>query len=268
MYRLVDRTLPVAGVLLGFLAAFWPLGTWYTRRLADGGDEPLGLIVLAVLGIIIFTSKDKLNYPPNKAHLYISGIFFALYLVSCFWLPPILRCIPAIFCIVFYFGWEKYPGKLALMILSLPIITSLQFYLGYPLRLISAETTKWLVWPFVNEITREGTMLIAFNKVVGVDPPCSGIQILWTGLVFTNIIVAFVRMKWLQAIQFNLIAVTLLLLTNSIRAALLFAPESGTIEISPLLHNGIGTVCYSVSIVILVRIATVNTSHSQTRTAS
>lgn len=264
----VDKTLPIAGVLLGFFAAFWPLVAWYTRRLADGGDEPLGLIILIILAGIIFRDKNNLTYSPNKLSLSAAGICFAVYILSTFWLPPMLRCVPAIFCIVFYFGWEKHPGWLALLLLSLPVVTSLQFYLGYPLRLISAETTRWLVWPFVQEISREGTTLIAYNKIVGVDPPCSGVKTLWIGLVVTNIIASIVRMRWWRAIAFNLLAIGLLLLTNSIRAALLFAPESGVLEIPELLHSGIGIICYFVAVMILVRVATLNSGSTQKRTIS
>jgi len=119
----LDKTLSISGAVLGFCAAFWPLGLWYIRRLADGGDEPLGVIVLAILAVIIFLEKKPTISPPNKK----------------------------------------------LMMLSLPVVASLQFYLGYPMRLLSAETTRWLVWPFVNDIIREGTTLSAYGKVVGVD---------------------------------------------------------------------------------------------------
>jgi|TARA_B110000908_G_scaffold66473_1_gene80500 hypothetical protein len=52
--------------------------------------------------------------------------------------------------------------------------------------LISAEITRWLLSPWVDDLVREGTVLSAFGKVVGVDPPCSGIRMLWAGFVLAN----------------------------------------------------------------------------------
>ena len=264
----MEKTLSIAGVTLGFFAAFWPLGYWYTRRLTDGGDEPLGLLVLGVLTILIFIERKNLTHTTSKLTLAAAGACFTLYILSTFWLPPMLRCVPAILCITFYFGWHKRPGWLALMFLSLPLVASLQFYLGYPLRLVSTETTRWLVYPFVNDIIREGTTLTAHGKIVGVDPPCSGIKILWVGLVFTNIVTSLVSMKWRKAITFNLLAIGLLLSANSVRAALLFAPESGAIDIPDALHEGIGIICYLGVVLFLVKIASLNSYTIRTHTIS
>lgn len=233
-----------------------------------GGDEPLGLLVLGVLSVLIFRERKNLIYPPNQPALIVTGLCFTLYILSTFWLPPMLRCVPAILCIAFYFGWHKYPGWLALMFLSLPLIASLQFYLGYPLRLISTEITRWLIYPFLSDIIREGTNLTIHGKTVGVDPPCSGIKTLWAGLLFTNITASLVGMKWRKAILFNLYAMGLLLLANSFRAALLFAPESGAINMPDALHAGIGIICYLAIIFLLVKIATLRTRTLQRHTIS
>lgn len=260
----LKKALSVAGIAIGFCAAFWPLALWYLRRLSDGGDEPLGLAVLGIFAIVII--KD--HSIPNKPRYLGAVSCFIVYLISTLWLPPMLRCVPAIGCIVFYFGWQNRPSWLALMLLSLPVVASLQFYLGYPMRLISAETTRWLVIPFMHDIAREGTTLTAYGKVVGVDPPCSGVRILWMGMVVTNVIAAMGQMKWLKTIAFNLLAVTLLLLTNSVRAALLFAPECGFIQIPEAVHTGTGLICYLGAILILVKVATLREVSLQTRLIS
>ncbi|BDS07687.1 hypothetical protein NT6N_27270 [Oceaniferula spumae] len=252
MCKRLNKALSAAGILIGFCAAFWPLGLWYGRRLTDGGDEPLGLVVLVlVAGLAIGNQRQMKDASMPKTSL----VFLGLYLLSSFWLPPMLRCIPAILCIAFYFGWHTRPSWLALLLLSLPVVATLQFYLGYPMRVISAETTRWLIWPFVNDIVRDGSTLSAYGKVVGVDPPCSGVRMLWMGLVYTNLVAAMGQMSWLKTIAFNFLAVFLLLITNSVRSALLFAPESGIIQISEAMHTGAGVICYLGAILILLRIA-------------
>ena len=240
---------------LGFSLAFWPLILWFAQRLSDGGDEPYGLIVLCVLSLLIMRGQNHRHTRMSKGSQFAAAISFTLYILSLFGLPPMLRCIPAILCLSFYYGWHRQPGWMALLFLSLPVISSLEFYLSYPLRIISSETTRWLVWPFVNEIAREGTNLTAYGKVVGVDAPCSGIRMLWVGLVFSNILISLIRMTWIKAIVFNLFAIVILLFANSIRAALLFAPESGFIEISDTTHESIGLVSYLGAIVILIKVA-------------
>ena len=257
-----------AAAALGFAAAFWPLGAWFSRRMADGGDEPYGLIVLGILTLLISRERRDLSSPASSWRFIATAVSFVFYILSVFWLPPMLRCVPAIFCLSFYYGWYRRAGWIALLFLSLPVVASLQFYLGYPLRLISTETTRWLVWPFVNEIVREGTTLTAYGKVVGVDPPCSGIRILWMGLIFTNILTSLVRMNWARTIVFNLFAIVLLLLSNSVRAALLFAPESGVIEISDTLHESMGLLCYFTVVLILIKVASLRRAAISIRSSS
>jgi len=253
---------------LGFALAFWPLIVWFFQRLSDGGDEPYGLAVLCVLSLLIVSDKKHAQTQVGQGMQIAAGVSFALYILSIFWLPPMLRCVPAILCLSFYFGWYRQAGWIALLFLSLPVVTSLQFYLGYPLRIISSETTRWLVWPFVNEIFREGTNLTAYGKVVGVDAPCSGIRILWVGLVFSSVLTSMLGMSWPKAIVFNLFSVVLLLFANSVRAALLFAPESGFIEISDTAHESIGLVCYLGVVVILIKVAMFRRDHTLINTIS
>ncbi|MBK1854816.1 archaeosortase/exosortase family protein [Verrucomicrobiaceae bacterium 5K15] len=260
----LKKALSVAATTIGLSAAFWPLILWYLRRLTDGGDEPLGLAVLGLLALVIF--KDR--HLPRRPHLVAAAVCFLLYLISGFYLPPMLRSLPAIACLMFYFGYQNRPSCLALMLLSLPLVASLQFYLGYPMRLFSAEVSRWLVLPFVQEITREGTNLTAFGKVVGVDPPCSGVRILWMGLVVTNVIASLKRMPWHSTVLFNLLAMVLLLLTNSLRAALLFAPECGFLEISDTLHAATGLLCYLGAVIILIKVASWQSAVSRTRLVS
>lgn len=253
--RQTEKTLSAAGVTLGLCAAFWPLGLWYVRRLADGGDEPLGAAVLGVLAVFVFNDRKRIDWYPGKTRLGLAALFLLLYLLGTLGLPPMLRCVPAMLCAVFLLGWQRRPAWLALMLLSLPVVASLQFYLGYPMRLFSAEATRLLVWPFFPEVTREGTTLLLGGKSVGVDPPCSGVRTLWTGMVATNVIAAMRGMGWLKTASFNAFAVVLLLLANSLRAALLFAPESGVTAIPEAAHSGAGLLCYLAVFGILAKLS-------------
>ena len=77
---------------------------------------------------------------------------------------------------------------LGLSLLSLPLLASLQFYAGYPLRVVTAEASRWLLPP-ASASQRSGASLLVNGQLVIVDAPCSGVQMLWLGY-FTACVVA------------------------------------------------------------------------------
>ena len=72
-----------------------------------------------------------------------------------------------------------FPG---LMLLALPIIPPLQFYVGYPLRLATAFVSARLLSLHGLSIDAVGTCLDWNGTLIAVDAPCSGVRMLWTGL--------------------------------------------------------------------------------------
>jgi len=77
---------------------------------------------------------------------------------------------------------------LGLSLLSLPLLASLQFYAGYPLRVVTAEASRWLLATGFSA-QRSGASLLVNGQLVIVDAPCSGVQMLWLGY-FTACVVA------------------------------------------------------------------------------
>lgn len=262
----VRACLKTALPVIGFTAAFWPLVMWYFRRLADGGDEPWGLAILVLTACLIWKNKTPLISRPRIA-LGILVVYAATVIILP-QLPPMLRGAPALLTLAFYYGWYQRPGWLALLTLSLPVVASMQFYLGYPMRLISAEITRWLLSPWVDGLVREGTNLSAFGKVVGVDPPCSGIRMLWVGFVLANIITSVTRMTWPRMILFNFITLGLIILCNSLRSTLLYAPESGLFDIPDWAHEGTGILCYLATAVVLIKLGTKTNKRTQIRSTA
>ncbi len=68
---------------------------------------------------------------------------------------------------------------LGLSCLALPLLASLQFYAGYPLRAITAEASRWLLQGLGLAVERSGASLLVDGRLVLVDAPCSGVQLLW-----------------------------------------------------------------------------------------
>ena len=63
--------------------------------------------------------------------------------------------------------------------LALPVVSSLQFYAGYPLRVVTAEASRWLLGLAGFDASREGSAMLVDGRLVIVDAPCSGVQMVW-----------------------------------------------------------------------------------------
>ncbi|RYF64052.1 MAG: exosortase Q, partial [Comamonadaceae bacterium] len=187
--------------------ALWPAWLWMGRRLADGSDDPLGLLALAALAALAWQQRAALRTTPRLGWLLLAGAgtlaatlmrtgvnlgFGALPA----W-PPLLASLLAVLAIAC--GLLAFlprpalaaahdvplPGVaalpvLGLAVLALPLLSSLQFYAGYPLRVITAELSQWLLMPFFT-VAREGASLWISGRLVIVDAPCSGVQMVWLG---------------------------------------------------------------------------------------
>jgi hypothetical protein len=60
-------------------------------------------------------------------------------------LPPMLRAGLAVAGVATCYGIHRRAGLLGLFALSLPVVASMQFFAGYPLRLAAAEGTVRLL---------------------------------------------------------------------------------------------------------------------------
>jgi exosortase/archaeosortase family protein len=128
---------------------------------------------------------------------------------------------------------------LGLSLLSLPLLASLQFYAGYPLRVITAEASRWLLVSGFS-VERSGASLLVDGKLVIVDAPCSGVQMLWLGY-FTACVVALHAGRRDAAFLARLPAVSLLVLAgNVLRNTLLVALEVSGRHPAGWLHEAVG----------------------------
>ena len=88
------------------------------------------------------------------------------------------------------FAWSLWrhgtpfrPWAVGLGLLGLPMASSLQFYLGYPLRVASGAVALVLLRLGGVAVDREGVYLRAGGELVMIDAPCSGMRMLWAGLL-------------------------------------------------------------------------------------
>ncbi|MGJ7494807.1 exosortase Q [Variovorax sp. RT4R15] len=239
----LDRA-PAAGWLALQAVALTPTWLWMAARLRDGSDDPLGLLALASLALLVWQLRHDLRASPRLGWLALAagGTLAATLLRIA--LPPLAASLLAVLALAC--GLMAFlPRRVAalpvagLAVLALPLLSSLQFYAGYPLRVVTAEASRWLLAPGFG-VAREGTSLLVDGRLVIVDAPCSGVQMVWFGY-FTACAVALWASRSDRAFLARLPAVGLLVLAgNILRNSVLVAFEAADRPLAPWAHNAFG----------------------------
>lgn len=235
-----------AVLLLLQAAALWPVWAWYAGRLAAAPDERAGLLALAVAVIVLRHAPPA---PPLRWPLLAPALLMLAYAVAVPLAPPLVRAGLGFTALVatvsaFRLGVRLHPGVWGLSLLALPLLPSLQFYLGYPLRAGVAQAAAPLLRGAGYVVLPEGACLRWGSMLIAIDAPCSGVRMLWTGLFLALALAAVWRLtpaRTLAAVGLALIAV---LLGNVLRATALFFPEAGLLHLPGWGHAGIGVVSF------------------------
>ena len=229
--------------LFWLLMALSPVIVWYGKRLDDGSDEPLGLLTLSIALILAWRDRASLS---ASARSRVCGA--GLVLVSAMavgWLPPIVRALIAVSGVAIFFGIHRRGGLIGLLILSLPVVASLQFFIGYPMRVAVAEGVVRLLEMGSVVVARSGVQIEIGGRIVGVDPACSGVRMLWHALVAAMALSSIHRLSWWATVAMGLFALALVIPANILRALLLVFEEAGYWQKSTLLHGGIGLASFA-----------------------
>lgn len=229
--------------LAGLLAALFPVWHWFWLRLDDGSGERAGLFVLvAVVGFLIHR-RPALTLQWNAASIALT----ALYFVSYAFLPPLIRAALALGLICAVLRLDRVaPALCPLLMLSLPVIATVQFYFGYPLRLGTASVVEGLLHflPLEGAIARHGTVLWWEGHPIGVDPPCSGVQMLWSGLFLHFALATLHYHSWRRLALLTPPAVGMILLANVLRGFLLVFQEAEVVSLPAWMHIGTGVLVF------------------------
>jgi hypothetical protein len=170
-----------SGLWLALLvAAAWPTLWWTVRRMLDGSDEPLGALALAALGLLAWRHRKRWRASPRLGWLALALVGTAASSVLLGYVPSLASSLLGLLAIgaglaAFLPAVVPTAPVIGLATLSLPLLASLQFYAGYPLRLVTAEAASWLLAPGF-DVERSGTALRIDGQLVIVDAPCSGVQ--------------------------------------------------------------------------------------------
>lgn len=198
------------------------------------------LLLVGVLAMQLWEGKKQssasilipFQSPPQKNRL---PLFLLLggsisFLIAERWLT--INMLSATLCFLSGYGllglwmrptaWRNGLPAALLLVGVLPFGEHLQTFVGYPLRWFSAELVRHGLAVLNIASLGTETILVLENGVALIDSPCSGIKSIWTGTLF------FLAAVWLEKRPFRpnllpiyLLLITLLLLSNIIRIALL-----------------------------------------------
>ena len=237
----LDGVIVIAGTV-----ALCPVWLWYGRRLATSPEEAAGLAVAALA--VVFAWRG------NAAHANSTGntlptLLFALYAASFSYTPPLARAalgVTALAALVSRWRFSRAldPGFWLLVLLSLPVMPSLQFYCGYPLRRLATLAAALLLRMQGLPVVADGAALEWAGRQISVDAPCSGLKMLWTALVLGAAVSCQSRWGWRATAATGLLALTVSLAANTWRACALFFVETNP-AMPAWLHEGVGLVCFA-----------------------
>lgn len=239
----IDTT-PASVWLVLLAAALWPTAWWMGRRMVDGSDEPLGLLALAALAVLVWSARKRLRPSPRLGWLALALAGAGASTALLAQVPPLVSSLLGLLALgaglaAFLPASVATAPVLGLSLLSLPLLASLQFYAGYPLRVVCAEASRWLLSTLFT-VERSGATLLVDGRLVIVDAPCSGVQMLWLGY-FTACVVALHGARRDASFLARLPAVSLLVLGgNIVRNTVLVALEASGAHPSGWVHEGVG----------------------------
>lgn len=236
---------------------------WLADKITISPQEGFALSITLLLSCFVaITNPHKSGRTPS---LLPTCLWLCSYGLAYLFLPSIVPAAIALISILTFLyssiAGKRPPIALWMMILlSLPIIHSLQFYLGYPARLISAALTVPLLQLNGFMVSQEGTYLLWQDHLLQFDAPCSGIKMLWAGLFLTSILSFLYQFSVRKTGGALLLCLIIVLFGNVLRTSSLFYLESGLLQRTiPWEHEAIGIIAFSIaSLCLLITLDVLN----------
>lgn len=234
---------------IGWLAlqalALWPHGAWLVRRVQDGSDDPLGLAAIALLVLLLVPLVPRLRIAPHTGWLAAAVALTALASAGLFVLPPLAGALLAALALACALAaWLPVQAARAplagLLVLALPLVASLQYYAGYPLRVLTAQLSAWLLQGAGLAAERAGTTLLVQGRQVIVDAPCSGVQMAWMAYFAACAAAALTGRRDAPFLRRLPAVGALVLAGNVLRNSVLVALEARPQGLDAALHEAIG----------------------------
>jgi len=265
VHRLTDQSDEVWGIVALVTAAIFV----FLRR--PGGDQDAAGSKQAMeerQGPRIFTdATDQRGLPvtirrirlnpwflpsQSRRRLTLPTTLLLCYSALYHFLAPLPRAAVAVSAIAatvsaMRFGRRLHLGVWGLLLLALPVVASLQFYLGFPMRAVVAKLAAPMLQINGFAVTAVGASLNWNGDPILIDAPCSGVKMLWTGFYLTCALACYYKLNAKRTALACVAALAAIIIGNTFRAAALFYVESGAANL-PLphwSHEGVGVVVFA-----------------------
>ncbi len=247
----------MVALLGGLLLALWPHWIYMARRMVDGSDEPWGILALATVLVLVARDRAELSVPTRSA-LVASAALAVVAAAASLVLPDLAAAAVAMLALAFFLvhALPRRPATplVALLLLALPVIASLQFYLGFPLRVFAAHATSLLLALAGVDASAAGAAILHQGTTVLVDAPCAGIGMLWVGSYTAALLSYLARADGARTATNAVAAALLVLAANVARNTALFFPEAGLVQWPAWSHEAIGLAALALAVVPIVLI--------------
>ncbi len=253
---------PVVCVAVIAMAA-WDSWRWLAHRYAAAPEEALSLVLtvglLCLLALPRLRTARRLSaIPLAPVPLSLVTLLLAAHAAAILWAPAILAAALAATVLLYALyrsatGLSPPPAFWGLVALAMPVVPSLQFVLGYPMRLISAQLTVALLSVQGVPISREGTFVVIGGETIQFDAPCSGVSMLWALVLVTLMAGLIQRLDVIRLGAALVLTIAVAIVCNVLRvSSLLFAETVLGAEQPAWLHEGVGLVAFAVTSVALL----------------
>jgi len=175
-----------------------------------------------------------------------------IYAASYPFVPPLVHALIAMSALGAACGSLSLTG---LLLLAVPLVPTLNFYLGYPLRVIVGEAASMLLRLNGFAVVREGATLLWNGQQISIDAPCSGVKMLWTGMYLSCTLAALQRLGTWRTVLLGSLAFLIVMIANVLRATALFYVESGVVAQAQSAHESIGVVMFVLAAVAIAAAA-------------
>jgi exosortase/archaeosortase family protein len=237
-------------LLCALLLALWPQWSYVARRLVDGSDEPWG--ILAGLTMITLLLRDRaLLVQPTRSALVASAVLAIAAAVAQVVLPDLAAAALAMLAVGLYVVHALRRPATPLVVL---LLLSLQFYLGFPLRVLVAHASAALLSLGGVGATAAGASIVHDGTTVLIDAPCAGIGMLWLGSYAAALLSYLERADAHTTAVNGVLAALLVLLANIVRNTILFFPEAGLVHWPAWSHEAVGLAAFIAAMVSLALI--------------
>jgi exosortase/archaeosortase family protein len=254
-------------VLVPLAAACWPLGPFVMDRYMYWEGAWLNGVSLGaalVAWVWLYRSGDGAGRGSCAPFwLGASAVAVLSYALAYHHVPQLLGlgilALGVGFALLGLLPPERRPGSwglIPLILLGLPIMPSVQYVFGYPLRAMAAQVAS--LW-MGGSIEAVGTGLSDGTRTIFVDAPCSGLRMLWTALVLASASALTLQLGRVRTCMLFAIGVVVAVLGNACRATALFVIETrfdGTMS-----HNAVGlamfVLCSAAVVWIAVRLRSI-----------